>query len=71
MNQPTEIDPESFAFMVDVATRNETIIGLQINTTTGEEWIVPMNLETAQNVGSVLLAHVAALQAVDKATARV
>jgi hypothetical protein len=64
----TEIDAESFAFMVDVATRDEPMIGLQIATATGDEYIVPMSLETAQNVGSVLLGHVAALHAASKAT---
>ena len=64
----TEIDAESFAFLVDVSTRDEPMIGLQITTDSGDKYIVPMSLDTGQNVGSVLLGHVAALHAASKAT---
>lgn len=57
------LEPDSFDFLIDVTTRNHVVLGLKVNVVGGSEYVIPMNLETAQDVGSVLLGHVAALHA--------
>lgn len=60
MTTPAEniIDAESFDFAIDYTTRDEIVLALTINSTDGKHHIVPMDMQTAQNIGEVLLGHV-------------
>ena len=53
-----EIQAESFGFLVD---HNAPAIGMQVNTSDGDSFILPLDLETAHNLGCLLLAHHSAL----------
>lgn len=53
-----EIQAESFGFLVD---HNAPAIGMMVNTSDGDSFIVPLDLETARDLGSLLLAHHSAL----------
>lgn len=60
-----ELQPEAFAFLVDMHD-GEATIGLNL-ITTEDSYVIPLDLDTAQNVGTVLLGHVAALHSASKA----
>jgi hypothetical protein len=51
------IEPDTFDFLIDDSTYDESIIGLRINGFLGESVTVPMNAETADQVGRLLGAH--------------
>lgn len=57
MTHRTEIHAEQFTFLVDTQS-SEPVIGLQITATDGQEFVVPMNLETTEQVGALMLSHV-------------
>lgn len=72
MNDPIELDATSYAFNVGVGGRDNFVIGMVINTSNDQQYLVTMDIDAAQNVGTMLLGHVAAIQSVvSKSPARV
>jgi hypothetical protein len=58
MTDPDRIlEPDSYDFLVDDSTRDEPIVGLRANPLIGASVVIPMNAETADQVGALLLAH--------------
>jgi hypothetical protein len=57
MTDPRIIEPDTFDFLVDDESRIEPIVGLRINGLLGDSVIVPMNADTADQVGEMLKAH--------------
>jgi hypothetical protein len=49
-------EPHSFEFLLDDSA--QPVIGLKVNSVRGGAVTIPMLVETAETVGSLLLAHV-------------
>lgn len=58
-NEPTniDIDAASYDFLLDDETRDETYIGLRVNTRDGGSITIPMPGQDAETVGRLLIAH--------------
>lgn len=69
---PIELDVESYSFNVGIGRHDEIIIGVRLETTDGEQYLIPMDAQAAHNVGTMLQAHVQAINsALTRSRARV